>query len=346
MNQRKKFWLFLLVCSFSLPPVAAQEHGVVLTGGVCLPNESEYDYLMQPTMGVGYVCNWQQRDNWMLGVRADAMMMRKAVAGTRFAVALTIEDQLVGPIDELMELGLSAYGNPYRRSLDSTNIFIGSYLNCHIGVGLRYRYVLDERYTLSAAFRIVHSSNGYLRKPNMGLNYATLELGFHYAPHRPRQIELDVVERPLRNVTFFCSYAPGIVQQRGTNLHADYCYAHSLLLGVLHPFSPLRSLGGEVDLMYNYAHRIDARQNGDAEPLPIYVGLCGTYQRNWQRLFLRVSVGTDVVRSPYLLGPVYERVGLNYRLADQWLLTPYVGVACKAYYGHIDYIEWTLGMEF
>ena len=311
-----------------------------------MPNESDYDYLSQPTMGVGYLCEWRQPDGWRLGVRGDAMAMRHAVAGTRFALALAIEDRLVGPVNEMFELGLSAYSNPYRQSLDSTNVFIGSYLNCHIGVGLRYRYAVDEKHTLSAAFRFVHSSNGYLRKPNMGLNYVTVELGFHYVPQPRSWASADIVEQTLRQLTFFCSYAPGVVQQRGDELNADYCYAHSLLLGALHPFSSIRSLGAEVDLMYNYTHRIDARQNGDVDPFPLNVGLCGTYQRNWQRFFVRVSLGTDVVRSPYLLGPIYERIGLNYRLVDQWRMTPYVGVACKAYYGHIDYIEWTLGLEF
>ncbi|KWW31233.1 MAG: hypothetical protein AUK63_506 [bacterium P3] len=347
MRQRSGFRLFAFVSLLAAGSVAAQEHGVLMTGGWCLPNDNTFSYISQPTAGLGYACEWMQREGWRLGVRADAMAMRRAVAGARFSLALTVEDRLAGPIDEFIEAGLSAYGDPYRRSLDSANHFIGSYLNCHIGVGLRYRHALDSLHTLSAALRFVHSSNGYLRKPNKGLNYVQVEAGFHFGPTgRRRPLAAVGDSTALRPAVFFVSYAPGLVQQRGGDLHAPYCYAHSLLLGVMRPFSPRRSLGAEVDLMYNYAHRVEARQAGDADPRPLYAGLCATYQRNWERLFMRVSVGTDVLRSPYLLGRVYERISLNCRLADGWRLTPYAGVACKAYYAHIDYIEWTLGVEF
>ena len=338
------FWAFM---TLALSPLWSQEHGVVVSGGWCLPNESAYGYISQPTIDVGYLCEWRQSEGWRLGLRADAMMMRKAIAGTRYTLAVTVEDKMWGPIDELLELGLSAYDNPYRSSHNEDNEMIGSYLNCHLGVGFRYRKLIDSTYTLSASLRFVHSSNGYLLKPNHGLNYLQAEVGFHLTPSSHRLSEAaGGASSTLRPLTFFCSYAPGVVQQRRRNIVAVYCYAHSLLLGTLHPFSSRRSLGGEVDLMYNYAHWEAARLDGVDTPLPLYVGLCGTYQRNWQRLFVRVSLGTDLIRSPYLLGAMYERISFNCRLTESRRVTPYAGVACKAYYAHIDYIEWTLGVEF
>lgn len=344
VSRFRSFIIGVALLTFSVP-LCAQRHGVMLTGGICLPNDASLDYIRQATGGVGYLCEWQQNDGWQLGWYTDVLTMHNAIAGARFSSALSIEDRFFGPFNEFIELGLACYTNPYKHSHDENNIFIGSYLNCHIGVGVRYRFQIDSVWSLSSALRFVHSSNGYLLKPNKGLNYLTLELGFHYEPQR-RQLSVSIADTTLLPATFFCSYAPSVVQQRGDNLDASHCYAHSLLLGVLHPFSRLRSLGGEVDLMYNFTHDLDAKERGASKPFPLYVGVCVTYQRNWEPLFMRASVGTDLIRSRYQIDDIYERVSLNYRIARWGRVAPYVGVACKAYYFHIDYIEWTLGFEF
>lgn len=322
-----------------------QQHGLLVSGGWCIPNDATYSYVSQPTVGLAYLAQWQQRDGWLLGVRADAVATRQAIAGSRFSLSLNMEDHLIGPINNLFELGLSAYTNPYRSSGDTANQLIGTILNCHIGVGLRYRLQLDSATAFSAAFRFIHSSNGYLRKPNRGLNYVQLELGMHLGSPN-RRLTAPATDIALRPWNFFVSYAPGVVQRRGPDLDAAYYYAHSLLVGALHPFSHRRLLGAEIDFMYNYAHSADARRKNEPAPRPLYVGLCATYQRNWDQLFMRVSVGSDVLRSDYLLGYVYERISLNCRLSRNPSWSPYVGIACKAYYAHIDYIEWTLGLEF
>lgn len=335
----------LLCCLLVASPLSAQRQGVMVGAGYCIPNGPEYDYLLQPTLGMGYLCDWLQADGWMLGLRGDIMTSRQAIAGTRYSLALSIEDKLWRSFYDVIELGLSAYSNPYPHSHNADNLFIGSWVNCHIGVGIRYRHAVDSTHLLTLGFRLVHSSNAYLRKPNMGLNYLQAEVGFHIGAGTVRRTP-TVTDTVLPAATFFCSYAPGIVQQRGSVLDAPYRYAHSFLLGALHPFSHLRSLGGEVDLMYNYTHDLDAEDVGASKPFPLYLGFCVTYQRNWHPLFVRVSVGTDLIRSPYQIGKVYERISLNYRVTQWGGLTPYVGVACKAYYGHIDYAEWTLGLEF
>lgn len=342
--RKRSIWLLLSLLAL-LPVVRGQHLGFLAGGGWCLPNDQTFSYVSQPTGSAAILMEWPQADGWLLGVRADAMAMRHAIAGTRFSLSVNIEDRLFGPIDEVLELGLSAYTNPFRSSGDTLNALIGTVLNCHIGVGLRLRIPVDESHSLSFSTRLVHSSNGYLRKPNRGLNYLQAELGVHFAPvirHTP----IETAFQPMPVFRCFASYAPGVVQERGPVLDAPYYYAHSLLLGALHPLSRNRLLGAEVDFMYNYAHRAEARRNGDENPLPLYVGLCATYQRDWDRLFMRVSLGSDVVRSSYLLGYVYERIGLNYRLNSGHSVTPYVGAACKAYYAHIDYIEWTFGVEF
>lgn len=338
-------WLLILCCVLFATPLSAQRHGVLVTGGLGLPNQPIYSYLFQPTLGMGYLCEWPQEDGWQLGLRGDVLATRQAIAGTRYSLALTIEEKLWRSFYEVLEVGLSFYTNPYPRSHNTDNLFIGSWVNCHIGVGLRYRHAVDSTHQLTMGFRFVHSSNAYLRKPNQGLNYLQAEMGFHIGAGKPRR-QPTMADTTLPDLTFFCSYAPSVVQQRGPFLDDPYRYAHSFILGALHPFSRLRSLGGEVDLMYNYTHDLDADWWEARHPFPLYMGVCITYQRNWHPLFLRVSVGTDLIRSPYQIDDVYERISLNYRVAHWGKVTPYVGVACKAYYTHIDYAEWTLGVEF
>ena len=107
-----------------------------------------------------------------------------SVAGDRLGLAWTLNGPLIGHLSWTYSVGLSMYTKPYSVTHDTNNTFIGSPLNCLIDLGFMYEQPLSERLTLTLTGKLVHSSNGYLYKPNHGLNYLQAELGLRFGPAR------------------------------------------------------------------------------------------------------------------------------------------------------------------
>lgn len=318
-------------------------------GGVgwCLPNTEEWSYVSSPTATLSYSRYLGRVDGGLFGLRGDVLAALHPIAGTRFSVGIDVETPLISRYDGddeyrllswVWELGLACYTEPYKRTMDDFNEFIGSYLNCHIGLAVRYR--LNRRWVV--ALRFAHSSNGYLKKPNQGLNYLQLECAYGFGQTSPTSPTTETIDTTAGHC--YLSYAPGLVLQRAGGSNTHYYYAHTLQMGRMWKVGHSRYVGGNLDFMFNYTHRAEARQAGNPDPFPMYVGICGGYERHWNPLMMRVSIGTYLLCSEYVGMRVYEHVGIFYRMGRR--LHQFVGVGFKAHYAHVDYIEWTYGIEF
>lgn len=344
--------IFLLLLLQSVVGVAQVEGS--LSVGWALPNDKKWDYISSPTVEVGVAKVWPLRldaslrnhDKYEWGLRADYLLAREAIAGHRFACFGFVNSPIaVGKSYRLswsLEAGLSFYTQPYKITFDDLNEFIGSYTNCHIGIGLRNGFVLPHRDQLVLSLFLRHSSNGYLKKPNQGLNYLQAELAYRFAPTESEDRQL--VEDRNRPCAFFVSLAPGMVLQRGGGSNTRYFFTYTLQGGGLYRFDLKRGVGASLDLMYNGAHNGFAEQEGVEPPFPMYVGAAAVYETAWNSLFMRFSFGGYLVKSPYVTMPIYERLGAYYRFGQR--LHQYLGVGFKAHYAHVDYIEWTYGIEF
>lgn len=375
--------LVCLLCCLLLPflvsPVAAQSpsFSFSLMGGSALPNTPEWSYVASPELGVGLELLWDKSHcverlatlspcdsfyhRYMLGLRVDAAVPRNPIAGARFSASGVMVNPLAAwgrysSLSWFLEFGLACYTNPYLRTPNVLNEFIGSALNCHIGLGVQYLLCLDTLRSLGFALRFAHSSNGYLCRPNQGLNYLSLEVAYRFPLLRGGAVPAtlsrcdtcswpgqSLVGSPTRRYSFFVSLAPGLVQDRGDINDRTYYFTYTCQFGALYRFSHRRALGGNIDLMYNFAYRaLDIEANGP-QSWPLSAGLCVTYESAWSPLFIRLSLGTYLHRLGYHTYPFYERLGAYYRFGGS--LSQYVGVSMKAHYAHVDYIEWTYGIN-
>lgn len=359
----RRISILILLLTLSSAIFAQPSHySVSLTGGRVIPvNGSQYDG-NSPTLGADVSFYWQQRGEepwkrfWQLpyfGIRANYAHIFNSIAGDRFELAGFIEAPAYRNLHWVYSVGFSAYTNPYRISHDTVNSFIGSFLNCLIDFGFSYNFDLHDGNALFLAAKIVHSSNGYLYKPNHGLNYVQAELGYRFASRRycradclqtldwntlgPGRVPDSAFQRKTR---LYLSFAPGAVMSRNDAVDdIRYYFAYTAQVGLIrHPHSCF-SYGGSLDLSYNFAHRLLA----PSDEWPVYPALQVFGDCNWGPITLRLGLAHYLAYYEQNWEQYYERVGLYYRFGDE--LRHRLGVAMKVHYDHIDYIEWTYAIE-
>lgn len=319
-----------------------------MNGGYMIPNNSTYSNYSSATFGAD-VTYWKQgvgSDYWRwkraypsIGLRLSYAHIPNSIAGDRFGLVNLIRTSLASRLDLSIGLGLSVYTKPRSLTGDTNNIFIGSLINCLIDIGVSYR-PWDDIYM---AFRILHTSNGMLVWPNMGLNYLQFDLGYRLP------VKTFLGERPTAEPAFPATYSPrewsvalslGTVMSRDRDFEGYYpCY--DLSLYYQHNLTPVFSFGGAVDLWYNYVDKRHLDREEGVYKLPLYVSAMGMMELFWGRMSLKAGAGPVIVASPQVTTPFYERVGGYYNFGHN-----YMGVALNAHGGRIEFIEWTFGHRF
>ena len=379
-------WHFCVVALLLCTSVAkGQPHFVLSTAGCyTVPNSEEWSYIADLGAGADVALQFPQawchlddiggvrplRYPYNMGIRSNFTYFPNAIAGHRITQSLYLQEHLWGwERNNLMfefDFGLAFYTNPYRRTPNPDNVFIGSYINCMIQVGLAYQHILHDNSALWLSAMFAHSSNGYLKKPNKGLNYLQLQLGYQL-PHRLPDAEALERDCRLRIFDSLCyiylpiryhsaafprhdlvvSYAPGFVRPRSELMQDRFHYAYTARLGWQYHFNPVRAVGASLDITYNTTHDSLRVLDHDRYPLSFYAAIGLNYETTYNRLTLHLGLASYLLHSQQIRTPFYERVGLfyNFRSVDS-PLRPFVGISLKAHSAHIDFIEWHVGCRF
>ena len=374
-----------------------------LLSGYTIPNSSEWDYIKDISIGIDGALSWRQnwgfedtngyfpllRSPYDLGVRGNFTCFPNGIAGQRIGVSGFIQEPIMhfdrwitfdgdsvpsrvpNYLNLEMECGLAFYTNPYSRTPNPDNVFIGSHLNCLVQLGLSYSHRLRDYSQIVFAAKFAHSSNGYLKKPNKGLNDLQLSVGYslpqRYNPVTFRVSNFDTIDHSrqtlmpvvnwqqywpygnpaFRGVTWLLTYSPGVVMPRYTGASRKYFYAHTAQAGWLYRFNPARAVGATLDLTYNYSHIAVIRHWHEDYRLPVYIGIAGVYEATYHRLTLHTALAAYLARSEHGTTPLYERVGLYYNLSgENRRIRHFVGIALKSHMAHIDFIEWHYGIKW
>lgn len=344
--------LTLALCCLVTGAVAQPSHlSFSATGGKVIPTSGSPFSGSNPTIGVDACLLWQQADTsvyWQrfwripyLGIRTGYARIVDGIAGDRFALAGTLQAPVTRHIDWTFSGGFSFYTNPYSRSHNPENSYIGSIANCLIDFGFLYNLPLGGNTTLFFSAKIVHSSNGYMYKPNHGLNYLQSEAGLRLGPRRQalRLPAADTAFRPYGRG--FVMLAPSAVMSRYDPLdQITYHPAYTAQIGYLCHFHPCFAAGGALDFSYNFSHTPLA----SVGQYPVYLAATLFVDDQWGPLVMRIGVAHYLAYYPLNWEQYYERVALYYRLGPA--RDHYVGVGMKVHGDHIDFIEWTYAIEF
>ena len=319
---------------------------VSVGGGYMMPNNMRYSRYSSPIFGLDAALLWRPggESYWQrfwnhpsFGVKALYTRIPGAVAGDWFG----LEGIIVTPLGSRWEwewgVGLSFYTRPRGLTGDTNNVFIGSVVNCLIDLGIGYR--LSEAATLS--LRLLHTSNGMLRRPNLGLNYLQLDLGWKFGGSGSVESGAGYAgEETEREREWSVALSGGTVMSRDSLMEGYYpCYDLSFCFQRY--VNPVFAFGGAIDLWYNGSDRELILRDESDYRLPVYLSGMGCMELFWGPVSLKVGVGLVVAASNQVVNPVYERVGAYYNFGRNFL-----GVAVNAHGGRVEFIEWTYGRRF
>lgn len=381
-----KATVIVAVAIFHITSVSAQQYTFSLTTGRQYAPPSWPKSMARTTCGVDATASWavfhpeEDRVPYRMGLKANFAYIPTGICGDRIGLGgfvtsplCSIEPYIIGnrllPADLSLEIGsgLGFYTKPWAFTHDPENEYISSPVNCVIDVGLVYTQPFEKIGSLVLGAKFVHNSNGFLMKPNKGLNFVQAEMGWKL-PERLRPSggasgepsgrrsgsSISFTKRYAAHSGPFLSLSPGFclpIDNRAGN--GRYYFAYCIQLGYRFAYQQSREIGASVDFGYNYADNFSYRADGKELPLPFMVGLFGFHQTHWGPVSLKAGAGyyfVDEVGRPHL----YERVGAFYHFggndtgAGGRLITARrqsVGIAIKAGNGRADFIEWTYSID-
>ena len=316
-----------------------------LTGGYMTPNNFNMPEYSAWTLG-GDVAWWYRfegdewwvarRKNPLFGVKASFAYIPQSMSGHRIGIEGIVRAPLKGRLDYHFGVGLSAYTRSKYFTHDEDNIFITTLVSCLIDVGVDYRFT--DR--LSATFALLHSSNGLLNRPNKGLNYLQLGLGYSIGGVKTNTLSVQQIPQPeFGRTELNVAFQGGMAMSRDLNVEGYFpCYDLSINYQVY--LDPVVALGGTVDFWYNCAHTEVMKFYKMEYPMPCYLSSLVYLEGFWGPLSLKGGIGPVLLASPCVNIKFYERVGVYYNFGNN-----YVGVALNAHAGMIEFIELCYGIR-
>ena len=239
--------------------------------------------------------------------------------------------------------GLSYNFNPYDSIQNPANIFIGSYRNCYVHLGLEANYKFSEKWQANATLGFKHFSNGSFKKPNYGINLIPVTLGVTY------KVGDDKIEHYSRPV-------PEFIKNNQLNLTVafgskNYVNEDPNYLKMTMGINFLRAvnykyrIGVGLDVFYSGASELRTESGTSSFSDAFSYAIVPNWE--WvitERLYVPLGIGIYLhrnVENDEKYG-YYERAGIRYRVTDHLS----AGVTIKAHAGVADYFEWTLGYTF
>jgi hypothetical protein len=245
--------------------------------------------------------------------------------------------------DYSMAFGLSYQFNPFDSINNPTNIFIGSYRNCYVHLGVAANYQFNEKWIASATLGFKHFSNGSFKQPNYGINLVPLTLGVKY---KFSDQKIDTYPKSFAAFQKYNLWNVMVAFGSKNYINNDPNYLKMTFgLNYLRAVSYKYRIGVGLDMFYSAASdlRTGTGQAGFGDSWSVAV-VPGWEWVLSKKLFVPLGIGIYMhrnIENDERYG-FYERAGIRYKFNEHLS----AGVTIKAHKGVADYFEWTLGYTF
>lgn len=271
------------------------------------------------------------------GWKLDFGFTPQSICGNRLGVSGMLRTPLLSWLDADMGFGLAKYSKPSYVTGNPENVYISTPVVCLIDLGLVAR--IDSRSYL--ALRLLHSSNGNMRRPNRGLNYFRFEMGFPLGDDTQlwrTTVSKSNLQSSLANPHYLnIMVAPSLTFSRhGMQRGLFFCY--DLALSYEYHRTSALVYGGTLDLWYNFSHPWQLPRYHDNYTFPMYFSTLGFIEGFWGPLSIKGGVGVVLAASSRVMVPIYERLSVYYNFGNN-----YAGIGINAHGGQAEYIEWSYG---
>jgi hypothetical protein len=239
--------------------------------------------------------------------------------------------------------GVAYMEKTFNRIDNYKNIAISSHLNAVISLRMEGRVRVAAPLYLSGGLGFTHISNGTFKKPNAGLNYATVYAGASYVFGKEKFSEkVNAFDYEIDKKWHYIVYLSGGVKSYSIYDIAKYA-ASGLSFEASRSHLAFTRFSGTFDLLYDtsdYAYLID-KEVETSKIQTIKPGLAAGYTFLFGDLSANVQIGGYLYAKNQEYGVVYQRLGLGYSVTDR------LNVRCglKTHWSQADYIEFSIGYK-
>jgi hypothetical protein len=239
--------------------------------------------------------------------------------------------------------GIAYMEKIFNRIDNYKNTAISSRFNAVINLRMEGRLRIAAPLHLSGGWAFSHISNGTVKKPNAGLNYATLYAGASYAFGKERfTTPVDIADYEIDKKWRYTVYLSGGVKSYSIYDNAKYV-ASGLSFEASRSHLAFTRFSGTFDLFYDssdYAYLVE-KEIGVNKIQTIKPGLAGGYTFLFGNLSTNVQIGKYLYAKNQLYGTLYQRLTLGYLFTDRLN----VRFGLKTHWSQADYIEFSLGIK-
>jgi hypothetical protein len=221
------------------------------------------------------------------------------------------------------------------------NLAIGTHINLFFRLSLQTRLALSQKLEWIIDGGMAHFSNGNIKKPNLGLNVFTANMGLAYKiGPSAGAIELGPIQG-TKKVSFKLNYLAG--RKAVANYQDLYYYKSSLNALAGYNFNPKRQLGLGFSLMYDGTQKYLWAQKGLEMPVfrdMLQLGTVIYQDLNFNKFAFTTQIGFYILK-PYDYWFMFNRTGIRYLIYKNMFFQ----VNLKSHKFQADYIEWGLGVN-
>ncbi|HRG57907.1 MAG TPA: acyloxyacyl hydrolase [Bacteroidia bacterium] len=222
------------------------------------------------------------------------------------------------------------------------NVVTGTHLNAAIQLTQSFEWHIAKQQSLSIGVCLTHFSNGAFKLPNLGINLAGLQLGYHY---NFNETEIVAIDRPAfeKKMKYLINYSAGIKQVYPV-LGPQY-FLSNLSAFALYNYHEKGSTGIILDFfkdasLYNQMKYDTDSTNNNKNNLQI--GLGAVYEIEFGKFTIPLIAGFYVYNNYKVLPIMYLKFALSYQITKHFC----ANFNLKSHYAKADYFSYGVGYKF
>ncbi len=243
-------------------------------------------------------------------------------------------------------VGLGYETKVWDRVENHKNTAMSTNFNGYVNLRINTLTNISRRIRLEAGFGLSHLSNGALTKPNLGINFPTLNLGMEIGTGKKmNKVRCDSISVPHKKVMEYnAGFALGFSEVSASD--DNKYHAFTLSFNLKKYFHPKAKFGGGVEFFYNGANlpylNMDSTTGISKNATNFLFGGKISYDFVVEKISFPVEMGVYAYTKMKNNGPIYHRIGVRYEASKHWI----AGITLKTHWAKADYFEWGFGYKF
>jgi hypothetical protein len=245
--------------------------------------------------------------------------------------------------------GLGFIEKPFDRLDNYKNIAIGSHLNAAISFYFDIRKKINNKLTFTTGIGFMHMSNGATKTPNYGINIPTINGGLAYRigkenPYIKKKLLPEHYPFEFDGKQYlYLDFSGGLGVKSLNSEYGKTYLVYTMTANIFRQISYKSRFGLGFDFVYDgsdYFNLIRNKTPINTKLAIIRPGFHIGYEILVSKVSLILNFGTYFGGKEKSDGNLYEKIGLKYKLNDQW----FSNISLKAHAGRADYL--TLGIGY